>query len=58
MFGITEVTSRHCIAQGCKKSATHVIGNIKYKYNLKKPICMWWTFRSFIRSIKKSIYRR
>lgn len=35
MFGITEVTSRHCIAQGCKKSATHVIGNIKYKYNLK-----------------------
>jgi hypothetical protein len=35
MFGITDVTSRHCIAQGCKKSATHVIGNTKYKYNLK-----------------------
>lgn len=35
MFGVTDVTSRHCIAQGCKKSATHVIGNTKYKYNLK-----------------------
>ena len=35
MFGITEVTSRHCIAQGCKKSATHVIGNIKTNITLK-----------------------
>jgi len=35
MFGVTNVSNRHCSAVGCKKNATYVIGNTKYKYNLK-----------------------
>lgn len=35
MFGVTKVSNRHCSVLGCKKNATHVIGNTKYPYNLK-----------------------
>jgi hypothetical protein len=35
MFGITSVSNRHCSVLGCKKNATHVVGNTKYPYNLK-----------------------
>lgn len=35
MFGITNVSNRHCTVVGCKKTATTVIGDTRYKYNLK-----------------------
>jgi hypothetical protein len=35
MFGVTNVSNRHCTVTGCKKVATTVIGDTKYKYNLR-----------------------
>lgn len=34
-FGVAKISNRHCSVIGCKKNATYVIGNTRYKYNLK-----------------------
>lgn len=34
-FGISSISNRHCKVQGCGKLATVVVGNMRYRYNLK-----------------------